>query len=290
MYLLIVFLPLLGSSVAGFFGHFFVESYIINGQNLILLAILLLGLILISRFYSSRMPNKYLRLVFYISILFSIYIFSYFLRIYLLSQLGLFFSFLILSVLPGGQALPLPGPSSPAHSSPSTEDSFGIQVLSEPWPILPNLSLESSMQARIGVLENANSIFLLDKERGQYWSEVKQTLDQAPSQQEYNRLLEFENRDLQIRERKTECYSLVREILFHQPALMENSQYSTPEMAIQQFCEDTRTDLEAEDEHRLGLHSGNTDRAEIEIYVKVAKDLRKNGPQSFYFQKILYSQ
>ena len=70
---------------------------------------------------------------------------------------------------------------------------------------------------------------------------------------------------------------------------MENSHYATPETAIQEFCENTRTDLEREDEHRLGLHSGDTDRAEIEIYLKVAKDIRRNGPQSFYFKEILGS-
>ncbi|KAL0391431.1 UNVERIFIED_CONTAM: ATP synthase subunit alpha, mitochondrial [Sesamum latifolium] len=49
------------------------------------------------------------------------------------------------------QGLPLPGPSSPAASSASTEDSFGVQVISEPWGVTPNIGLESSM--RIGSLE-----------------------------------------------------------------------------------------------------------------------------------------
>ena len=79
----------------------------------------------------------------------------------------------------------------------------------------------------------------------------------------------------------------MREIVFNQPALMENSQYETPEIAIQQFFEETRTDLEAEDERRLGL-PGDTDRAKIEIHVKVAKDIRQNGPQSFHFPKFWF--
>lgn len=182
------------------------------------------------------------------------------------------------------QRLPLPGPSRP---SASTENSFGIQVISEPWDVTPNVGLESSMRNRILRMENANSIFLLDKESGQYWSEIKAELTACSSQREYNQKLEFENRDLQIREMKTECYSLVREIVFNQPALMANSPYETPETAIQQFCDDTRADLEAEDQHRLGFHSGDTDRAELQIYKKVARDICQNGPQSFYFKKIL---
>jgi len=99
------------------------------------------------------------------------------------------------TVLPDGRATTSP-------------DSLSLRVLAEPWPIIHNNSLESSIKNRIVALENANTIFLLDKERGVYWSEIKGALDQAPSQREYNQLLDFENRDLRIRELKHECYSL----------------------------------------------------------------------------------
>ncbi|KAL4391374.1 hypothetical protein AHAS_Ahas03G0238700 [Arachis hypogaea] len=46
------------------------------------------------------------------------------------------------------------------------------------------------MRNRIRVLENTDCIFLLDKEKGEYWAEVKRNLDSCPSQQEYNRLLQ----------------------------------------------------------------------------------------------------
>ena len=94
---------------------------------IVLFGILLLGLILLFRLYSVPFTNNYVRFVFYIAILFSIYVFYYFLRIYLLSRLGLHLSdlsFLILSVFPGGQAFPLPAPSGPSSFS---EDSFEMK-------------------------------------------------------------------------------------------------------------------------------------------------------------------
>ena len=59
--------------------------------------------------------------------------FVYFLRVYLLSRVGLHVGslfFFILSV-GAGQGLPLPGPSGPASSSSWREDSFGLRVLLE---------------------------------------------------------------------------------------------------------------------------------------------------------------
>ncbi|KAF3639203.1 nad1 [Capsicum annuum] len=66
--------------------------------------------------------------------------------------------------------------------------------------------MEASMLNRIRKLYRQNSLFLLSKAKGEYWSEVKTTLHNCGSQKEYYRLLCFENRDLQIRERKHECF------------------------------------------------------------------------------------
>lgn len=137
------------------------------------------------------------------------------------------------------------------------------------------------------MLETQNSIFLLDKPKGQYWSEIKENLNKAPSQREYNSLLDFENRDLLIREKKKECYYIVHHMLTQQPKLIENSPFETPESAIIYFFEETRTEIEEEDTKRLGLSSSDTDREELQIYIKVVKDLRRNGANSFYLKKIL---
>lgn len=63
-----------------------------TGRNIVLFAILLLGLIFLFRLYCLRLKDKYgFRLVYimYISILFFISFFCYFFRIYLLSRFGL---------------------------------------------------------------------------------------------------------------------------------------------------------------------------------------------------------
>ncbi len=92
-------------------------------------------------------------------------------------------------------------------------------------------------------MENTNCIFLLDKDRGEYWAEVKNALDNCSSQKEYNRLLEFENRDLQIRELKHECYSIFQQMLTDHPALAENAAY-TPNEAFIDFLNEKRNELD----------------------------------------------
>lgn len=195
-----------------------------------------------------------------------------------------------------------------------TEDSFEMRVLLEPFSetemegtsgnssiprvardeagpshpptgISRNLSLESSLRNRIVRLENEGSIFLLEKEKKAYWNDIQTALDQAPSQKEYNRLLEFENRDLEIRERKHSCYSLFQEVLSRYPGLFDNSSYKNPDEAILTFFEDTREELEAEEV----LSPADTDKAEIEIYKKIVKDIAKKKKESYYVKKILGS-
>ena len=86
------FLPLLGSGVAGFFGRFLGSEGRATGINLVLFAILILGLSFLFRLYGFRLNKKYgFRLVsiFYISILFFISFFCYFLCIYLIYWFGL---------------------------------------------------------------------------------------------------------------------------------------------------------------------------------------------------------
>lgn len=287
-------------------------------SGLLLLLVFIFGFIFFFRCVKKKRKGFLLLFLFFYIVLF---LFFYLVRL----QFCDFFckgaiAFVILGVASGEI---IPTSSGPSHSTSWTEDSFEVGVLMEPFSdtemggtsarssiprvagceagpsastevipeplgVTPNISFESSIRKRIIRLEDANSIFLLDKGRGEYWSEIKAELAACSSQEEYNENLEFESRDLQIREMKTECYSLVREIVFNQPALMADSWYSTPETAVSQFFDDTRTDLEAEkDPSKLGFHYGETDRAEIRIYKKVAKDLRQNGPESFYLKKIL---
>ena len=97
---------------------------------LVLFSIFLVGLICISRFFFCRKQKKCPFLLIYIFLYLLILIYVRLLHWHLLSSLGLgALSFFIFFV--GG--LPLPAPSSPSSSSSWPEDSFGINVLLEPF-------------------------------------------------------------------------------------------------------------------------------------------------------------
>nr|WSP02254.1 hypothetical protein [Solanum commersonii x Solanum tuberosum] len=253
------------------------------GRNIVLFAILLLSLTFIVRRNCFRLNQKYgFRLVFiiYIYIRFSISLFGCCLRTNFLSHFGVYllevFSFfVVLSVgSGGGQPLPLPGPSNPSNSS--SEDSFALQVLLESWPVTHNSGFESSLRNRINTLENENSPFLLSKERGENWAEVKTTLHNCPSQREYNRLLEFENRDLRIRELRHSCYSKFLRLFTDHPALAENAD-SSPQEGLLYFFDDKRHELDREGGTPLVK-----DQRELRFLDQLSHDLKKNGKNSVY--------
>jgi hypothetical protein len=118
-----------------------------------------------------------------------------------------------------------PSISECASSGSSSENSFDLRVLEEPWPVpvVRNIALEASLSNRIRTLENSNSVFLLNETRGQHWSEVRKNLTEAPNQEEYNRRLDFENRDLFMREKRTECSTIFLGVLSRNPVLAENA-------------------------------------------------------------------
>lgn len=97
-------------------------------------------------------------------------------------------------------------------------------ALEERGGVVPNIarnrSLESSLRQRLNAFGNEESPLLLGKKRGDYWEEVQSSLGAASTQREYNNLLSFENRDLEIRELKNQCMSLFREELDQHPDLL----------------------------------------------------------------------
>ena len=155
--------------------------------------------------------------------------------------------------------------------------------LGQPSIIRPNMSFELSIRNRILNLENDNTIFLLDMERGGYWNFVRETLNQAPTQHEYNILLECENLDLQIRERKHLCFSLFKQILLEHPALAENAAYN-PKEAFVDFFDERRNELNTHGD----LSPKQKDLTELKFLDQVAHDLRKCGPNSIYINKSLF--
>jgi hypothetical protein len=188
----------------------------------------------------------------------------------------------------------------PSNSGSSwAEDSFEIGVLMEPFsetemegtsarssiprveeagppPMVHNESLESSMRNRIARLEGDGSPYLLDKEKGQYWSDIKVELDQAPSQTEYQRLLEFESRDLQIRELKQECLRLFEKVLDENSSLADQAPYK-PQDAFNDFLDEHRGRL---DKRELEVDVVARDKKELLFLNLLRQRLKKEGPTS----------
>jgi hypothetical protein len=209
----------------------------------------------------------------------------------------------------GGELIPSnSGSGGPSHSNSWTEDSFGIRVLMEPFSetemegtsarssvardeagpshqgrdearpshqeyVVQNRSLESSMQNRVVRLEQDDSPYLLGKAKGTYWSDIRLQLEHAPSQKEYNRLLEFENRDLQIRELRHECLRLFEGVLKDHPTLADQAPY-TPQEAFNDFLDQRRVQLD----RRFHFLITNIDGKELESLDKVRQKLKQDGP------------
>ncbi|KAL8265750.1 hypothetical protein R6Q59_003094 [Mikania micrantha] len=191
----------------------------------------------------------------------------------------------------------------PSYSHSWTEDSFSIAVLMEPFSetdmevrssvareeagpshqgrneagpsreiIVHNTSLESSMRNHIVRLEQDKSPYLLGKEKGAYWSEIKRALDHAPSQGEYNRLVSFENRDLQLRELKHEALRLFQEVLALNPPFADQAPYN-PKEAFQDFLSEQGDQLD-----RLHSDVSEQDKLEIQFLALVKQGLKRDGP------------
>lgn len=148
--------------------------------------------------------------------------------------------------------------------------------------VVQNASLESSLRNRIVRLEQGNSPFLLDKGKGELWAHIKVQLDQAASQSEYNCLLDFESRDLQIRERRHDCLSLFQEVLSRHPDLAEEAPYN-PREAFVDFLDEKRDELDT----HIEWSPAERDRRELQFLDRVRKDIRERGPDSIYMRKAL---
>ena len=283
----------------------------ITGKNLLFFSIILLGCIFLFRCVKQNKKSDFLLLFVYISILFFISFFGYSLRIYFISCFGLYFNTYLLSLIFSGEEGDINsyffGSKPGEGSSPiggSSRDSgwtnFDLDVLAEPFSetemegtsvnssiprcdeagpshqgsVVPNASLEASLHNRVQRLERDNSPFLLDKAKGDYWENLKLGLEQAASQSEYNCLLDFESRDLQIRERRHNCLSLFQEVLSRHPSLAEEAPYN-PKEAFMDFL-DQRRDLLDQQQH--GLPVWKRDALELNLLEKVRQGLQDGGP------------
>lgn len=180
------------------------------------------------------------------------------------------------------------GPSNAGPSNPGPI-SIPISTISQDliWEKLveKNFSLESSLRNRILGLKQ--SPFLLDKTVDQYWSDIKIELDEAPSQREYNRLIDFENRDLLIRELKHESLSLFNKTLTEYPALRENAPYN-PEECLIDFLNEKEDFNENETSFtHLVDDPEEKEKRLLEFLNKVIQDFRRHGKNSAYIKEIL---
>ena len=140
--------------------------------------------------------------------------------------------------------------------------------------VVRNASLESSIRNRIVRLEQGNSPFLLDKPRGKYFNDLKTELGKATSQSEYSRLLDFENRDLLIRERKHDCLSLFQQVLSQHPDVAEQAPYD-PQEALEDFLTEGRDQL---DQQLPDLFVWDRDTLELNWLDIVRQGLKDGGP------------
>ena len=199
-----------------------------------------------------------------------------------------------------GQGLPLPSPYDPSSQSSwsgswierwmNPEVGSGSEATSQPTgvmqqgnipkmahgarPYVPNSSAESSLRGRVLSLENQQSPFLF-KDPGEYWKDVRLSLDQATSQAQYNELMRWENGELQVREQKQECFYLFQQILVAFPDLKERARYCYDQQEVfKDFLEEKLAELDNENDRKKKLE-------------EIFQDLRQQNPLSPCIQEIL---
>lgn len=94
-------------------------------------------------------------------------------------------------------------------------------------------------------------------------------------------MLEFENRDLRIRELKHECFRLFNLVLAQNPGLADEAPYN-PHEVLDDFM-DEEFDKQAEEPvggraHGQGVPVAKRDLEEIAFLEKLLMDLQRSGP------------
>jgi hypothetical protein len=180
--------------------------------------------------------------------------------------------------------------------SSASESSFELQVLLEPWPDEPgqvqrNLSQETSLRQRVLVFGNGNeeSPFLMGKTSFAFFQEVEENLQSASTQKEYNWILDFENRDLQIRERKRECY-LLFDGLSQGELIPGSREHASARDYFMSFLDIKREQVEAELKNcqpgGVYIHPRLIDQMEKNSLNQMAQDLHSQGRNSASFTQL----
>ncbi|KAL4009784.1 hypothetical protein IC575_031116 [Cucumis melo] len=165
----------------------------------------------------------------------------------------------------------------------SSEDSFALQVLSEPWPVTPNTAEETSLFNRIRRLER-RTVFSPGKGARALLARIFETTSGFfYNPKDYDGFIEFSKRDLEIRELKHSCYSRFLKIIENKADLVQNAACD-PKSSFVYYLEEHRKELDSfEDE----LNVQERDKEEISFLLDFLKDLHKHGHQSYYVWEIL---
>lgn len=198
---------------------------------------------------------------------------------------------------------------------PSSQRGFHYHDHDELHRIERNISFENSIRQRLLSFGSGESPFLMGQNQEEYLKDFLKSLAEASNQSHYNGLLDWENLDLQIREKKRECYFLFRQVLEHNPD--PRCPEGTTESAILSFLDSSREELQeelkcpvcpegvlpyayggnhqelvsnfAQIQHFIEYHSHSKvlDEREMAQLNKIAKDIVEKGSTSFYFQEFL---
>jgi uncharacterized membrane protein YhaH (DUF805 family) len=196
MYLLIVFLPLLGSGVAGFFGRFLgseVMAFVVTPEFIFLLFIVLITLIFGYRILLSKKRKKSWILLLLIFFLF--FLFSFLLRSCI--------SEMICSLLGSSLICWFSSDSSGGENSlPPLESSSSSESLNT-FRQLYAADYEGEIYNRIRTLENGNYYRIPPQTRpGEYESIVRQHFDQAITVDHLRSAMDMEYNEVKIWEKK----------------------------------------------------------------------------------------
>lgn len=260
--------------------------------------ILLIGFCLLRRSLIPFYPLVFFFLNIFLG--FGIAIYSILLRSYMSSTLSSFGSVLVIFYV--SSVNPYSHPSG-AGGSPNWSE-FDLGVLEEPFPtvevnqplppapqvepappanpvehpIRPYIGLESSMRNRVFLLNQQQCVFLFDQ-GDTYWAELKAKLRECPSQEDYSRLLDFENRELQILEEKHKVHRSFTRLLVENPALGQQAPYHPHEICKEVLNEKEDTFF-SESAH---LPSSERYAKVINQFTSIWEDLEERGSASRYF-------
>ena len=288
-YIRIILCPVLGSGVAGFFGHFLGLG---KATTVVLFSLLIFLQVVIFRrcirifFKSSKKLSLVIADTIYIVLYFEIFILGQLIKLSVLPYFGCLGLFVLHMTNDSVVSASSENRADDSGVSASSESSFSMNVLMEPFPdenenenarlhrVERNRSLETSLGQRINLFDK-DSPFLMGKEPADYFREVQNTLRSASTQKEYNFFLDLENQDLQVRELKQDCFHLFQQAINQRPELNKKCVFPTTDEAIVSFLNQPLEEFENElPDPATDIHSQGSDEFQKQILAKIAKDMR----------------